>query len=156
MSDRPETRGKWNAKLALGIAVGSAVGSAIAVIGMSGANHYGSLADTYVDSFNELVSMRKMDGVTGHTQIVQRDSGEVEVRRFKLTGIVTITDAEGDGRADSYSTFRGILDRGPEYLLYTRDEHLEDHPAIFEEADRILAEQMARFEPTLDSLLNRD
>ncbi|MEK6941048.1 MAG: hypothetical protein AABW49_04065 [Nanoarchaeota archaeon] len=94
---------------------------------------------------------KKIDGPFDHTELIIHPDGAVEVTRIDCP-YRHYEDSNGDENVDmvchdnSGCTPFGILEF---HLRLYRDEHLEQYPQVFQEADLEFRKQIERFKPLI-------
>lgn len=89
---------------------------------------------------------QKADGILSHTSIeIDKDRGSVEVTRHHALNYRSYHDNNGDRKVDDVYLGGNPFRRGAHFRIFRRDKHLEQHPAVFQDADRDFRQQMKRF-----------
>ena len=86
----------------------------------------------------------KADGVFTSTEVEISKDGSVKIARFLPLRIYS--DNNGDGKVDRiYQKVSVFLGRGRHAEEFVRDQHLEQYPLVFQEADKDFNQQRERF-----------
>ena len=94
---------------------------------------------------------QKADGIIGNTDVILNEDGSRKVVRYSaLKGYRSYTDKNDDGIVDEVFTDPPLLARGGHSRSFYRDEHLNQYPKIFHEADLDFRKQIKRFKPYIN------